>query len=189
MPPSDDRSGGARRGRRIRPLSPERLREAALHYLGQRDASRAQLRRVLVRRVDRAVAVHGQPREPLIEAIDALLADFARLGYLDDARYAEVQARSLRRRGASTRAIRAKLAERGVAAELVDDAIETRGDVELVAALRHLRRRRHGPFAREDREPDRAKELASLGRAGFSYELAARAWALPRAEAEALLDG
>ena len=42
-----------------------------------------------------------------------------RLGYLDDAKVARDRARSLRRRGASTRAVRAKLHEKGIASEHV----------------------------------------------------------------------
>lgn len=171
-----------------RPVTEASLREAATRYLGDRDASRARLRRVLVRRVDAAVEAHGQDREELLGWVEALLDDFVRLGYLDDARFAALQTRALRARGASRRGIESKLRERGVAPELVQAELAERPDGdELRAAVRHLRKRRHGPFRREDREGDRAKELASLGRAGFGYDVAAKAWALSLEEAEALL--
>ena len=137
---------------------------------------------------------HAQDREELVGWIDALLDDFTRLGYLDDARYAASQTRALRTRGASRRGIEAKLREKGVDAEVVRSQLaDSNVDDELRAALRHLRKRRHGPFRRDDREVDAAtakkKELAGLGRAGFSYELSARALSLPLEEAEAILQG
>jgi len=177
-----------RRAKTPRPVTEVSLREAATRYLGDRDASRARLRRVLMRRVDAAVAAHAQDREQLVGWVEAVLDDFTRLGYLDDARFAASQARALRARGASKRGIEAKLREKGVDAEIVQAQLaESSADDELRAALRHLRKRRHGPFRRDDREGDRTKELAGLGRAGFSYDVSARAWALSLDEADAIL--
>lgn len=173
-----------------RPVTEASLREAATRYLHDRDASRARLRRVLMRRVEAAVHAHGQERDELVGWVEALLADFVRLGYLDDARFAAAQTRALRARGASKRGIEAKLREKGVPSELVAEELSAAGpDDELRAALRLLRRRRAGPFRRPEREGDRQKELASLGRAGFSYEVAARAWGLSLEEAEERLRG
>ncbi|MBP7682971.1 MAG: RecX family transcriptional regulator, partial [Deltaproteobacteria bacterium] len=49
---------------------------------------------------------------------------------------------------------------------------------DLVAACRFARSRKLGPFRRDAHEPRdreaRQKELAKLGRAGFSYEIAIR---------------
>ena len=175
-----------RKRRGPRPVSLDRLKQGALRYLGQRDASRAQLRRVLVRRVDRALRVHGGDRDEALGWVDEVLVYCERLGYLEDARYARGKARSMRRRGASERKIRAKLAEKGVAGELVDAPLEAEGgDAELVAALRLVRRRRFGPFARAEVDRDaHRKQLAALGRAGFGYDTARRALEMDREEAE-----
>lgn len=166
-------------------MTAERVRKAALHYLGQRSASRAQLRRVLLRRVDRSLQVHGGDREEMVGWVDATLAYCERLGYLDDARFAKDKARSMRRRGASARKVRAKLAEKGVAAELVDTALAD-APSELVGALRLLRRRRFGPWSRG--EQDARRVLGALARAGFGYDVARRAMEMDREEAERLLE-
>ncbi len=165
-------------------MTAERLRKVALHYLGQRAASRAQLRRVLLRRVDRSLQEHGGDRDEMVGWVDATLTWCERLGYLDDARYAKDKACSMRRRGASSRKVRAKLAEKGIARELVDAALAD-APGELVGALRLLRRRRFGPWRRG--EEDTRRVLAALGRAGFAYDVARRAMEMDRAEADRLL--
>jgi regulatory protein len=59
---------------------------------------------------------------------------------------------------------------------------------EFAAALLLCRRRRFGPFAAQAPDAEtRRKWLAALARAGFPGEVARRALATPRAEAEALL--
>ena len=168
-----------------RRATPAYLKNVALHYLEQRSSSRANLRRLLVRRVDRSLAEHGGEREEQVGWVDALLDELVRLRLLDDALYATQRTRSLARAGNGTRKIRAKLAEKGVPAPLVAAAIEQLvGDSvegsspDLIAACRFARSRRLGPYRRDAEEPQervaRQKALAKLGRAGFSYEIAMR---------------
>ncbi|HYD68683.1 regulatory protein RecX [Azospirillum sp.] len=162
-------------------VTPQYLENAALHYLERFASSSANLRRVLMRRVDRSVQEHGTDREEAARWVDDLLARYQRSGLLDDAGYARMKAESLHRRGASTRAIREKLAAKGVARDAVDGALDRvredveGGDLDLAAALALARRRRLGPYrAPESRAAFRDKDLAALGRAGFAYEIARR---------------
>ena len=178
------------------PLTPERLRGAALRYLERHPTSSAHLRRVLLRRVDRHIQHHGGEREPLLEQVESVITRMAELGYVDDQRYARDRARSLHRSGASARKIRARLREKGVPQELVDAGIAELAeatdavDPELEAAARYARRRGLGPYRRPGRERGRDKELASLGRAGFGYGVAARIVDCPDEDAlEAMLRG
>ncbi len=183
---SADPAPKARGKRQPRRVTPTSLRNGALHYLNQRSTSRANLRRLLVRRVDRSLAVHEGDRGEAIGWVDALLDDFERAGLLNDELYAEQRARSMARMGNGTRKIRSKLAVKGLASELVDRAIEQldagEHSPDMVAACRYARSRRLGPYRRddlptEDRHAARAlkqKELGKLARAGFSYEIAIR---------------
>lgn len=162
-------------------VTPQYLENAALHYLERFASSSANLRRVLMRRVDRSVQEHGTDREEAAKWVDDLLERCQRSGLLDDAGYARMKAESLHRRGASTRSIREKLAAKGVARDAVDGALERvredveGGDLDLAAALALARRRRLGPYrAPESRAAHRDKDLAALGRAGFAYEIARR---------------
>jgi regulatory protein len=144
----------------------------ALHYLGRYASSTENLRRVLSRRARRRL---DDDREGLGEAralIDALVVRYRESGLVDDAAYAEAQARSRLRRGQSLRTIRAGLAAKGVGSDDATAALEALredgGDPDLAAACAFARRRRLGPFRRGDNDGDRAKELGAFARAGFA---------------------
>ncbi|MCZ6861579.1 MAG: RecX family transcriptional regulator, partial [Alphaproteobacteria bacterium] len=137
------------------------------------------LRRVLMRRVERSARAHETDIEEGAAAVAEIVARFAASGLIDDAAYAEGRALSLFRRGASKRKIRFSLAQKGVGAEDIEAALTSltrqSGDPELAAALNLARRRRLGPYkAQGDREGQRQKDLAVLARAGFGYQIARR---------------
>ena len=180
---------GTERGQSRKPPSPpltaDRLERAALHYLERFSASAASLRRVLARRVERSAREHGTDPAEGAGWIEALIGRYRESGLLNDAVYAEAKANSLRRRGASARSIREKLAAKGVESEIAVAALSRAdqdgghgdgGDSADEDAARALaRRRRLGPFRpAAARAEHRARDLAALGRAGFSYETARR---------------
>ncbi len=159
------------------PLSTESLREAAFAYLGRRDATGVHLGRVLARRIYRAGVKEPDEVEAARTRIDAVVARLVEVGIVDDARYARGRARGLLAQGRSTRVIRQKLREKGVAHEFIDTALEEvqeelGTDLAAHAVVRAARKKRVGPWARAPR--DRQKELAKLARAGFSFDLARR---------------
>ena len=176
------------------------LREAALAHLARFASTEAGLRRVLgnrVRRWARAAAQEGQDADVIAAAsaaafaqVSAIAARLAQAEAVDDALFAQARARRLRSSGRSARATLAHLATKGVASETARAALDhTDMPDEFAAALILCRKRRFGPFAATSPEPPlRQKWLASLARAGFSGEVARRALALPRGEAEAHLD-
>jgi regulatory protein len=154
------------------------LERWALHYLGRYASSAENLRRVLTRRVRR----HAPKALPAAGAlIDALVARYRKSGLLDDAAYAAAQVDSLHRRGESMRAVRARLAAKGVPAADVADAVlglrAAAPDPDLVAACAFARRRRLGPFRTTAADP--ARELGAFARAGFSRRVAEAVLACP----------
>lgn len=162
-----------------RKVSPAYLERAALLYLERFSSSGANLRRVLLAKVDRSVQAHDTDREEAVVWVEALLVKLTELGYLDDARYAETRARSLNRKGRSASTIRMDLRARGVDDPSVGAALETLGeeleDPDWNAAIALARRRRLGPFRPSEQRTDmRTKDLMVLARAGFSFDLARR---------------
>jgi len=167
----------ARKRKLPRKATPRSLENAALYYLQRFASSAANLRRVLLRRVERSARAHGSDRGEGAAAVDDIVARFLASGLLNDAAYAEARAGTLHRRGASARKIRASLLQKGVAPEAIEAALqalrEEAGDPEFAAAVTLARRRRLGPFRpAPDRAARREKDLAALARAGFGYETA-----------------
>ena len=152
-------------------IGSELLERWALHYLGRYASSAENLRRVLMRRVCRR-SLETAPAAGAL--IDALVARFRESGLLDDAAYAAARVQALHRRGESMRAMRARLAAKGVPAADVADAVSglraAAPDPDLAAACIFARRRRLGPFRRAT--ADHARELGAFARAGFSRRVA-----------------
>lgn len=168
------------RGSRKRPrkVSPRTLENAALHYLKRYAATVSQLKRVLVRRVDRSLRVHGGDRAEALGWVGALVDKLLRNGLLNDSAYAGMKAQALRASGRSSRMIAQKLRRKGVPAELVQQKLaEATAELsEEEAARIWARKKRLGPFRRngQDRQEHRQRDLAALARAGFSFGIARR---------------
>lgn len=164
-----------------RPISKTTLENAALHYLERYSSSAENLRRVLLRRVERAAQFYGDDPAAGKGLVDALVARYEAAGLLDDRQYAAAKTRSLVRRGKSVWAIRRQLAQRGVGDDIIDVALEDltaetgeeSGSTDLAAAIAYARRRHLGPYRPvETRALHRSRDLAALGRAGFPWDIA-----------------
>ena len=155
------------------------LENAALYYLARFATSAANLRRVLMRRVERSSRFHGTDAEEGARWVDEIVARAVRSGLVDDRAYAEGRALTLFRRGASLRAIRAALTAKGVGDDDIERALarlaEEAPRPDLAAARNYARRRGLGPYRPADgRRARREKDLAALARAGFDYDTARR---------------
>lgn len=151
-----------------RPPSAAYLEKVALGYLMRHPGTVARVRAMLSRRIEKEEA------DPALA--DVVIEKLVRIGVLDDARVAASRVRALRRRGKSERAIRAAMARLGIDRAIADEALRSSEGDDLEAARALVKKKKLGPFrAPEDRARERDRDLARLGRAGFSYEIAARA--------------
>ena len=181
-PDGDATARPGKDGKRRKPKGPKKatpdyLEKAALHYLERYASSRANLKRVLMGKVERSARFHGTDREDGAQAVEALLDRLADAGYLDDAAYARGRAIGLHRAGHSTTAIRMKLRQKGVDDDTTAQALETLTEEaeapELAAALRYARKRRLGPYRTPaTRKANAERDMAALARKGFSLDLA-----------------
>ena len=155
------------------------MRDLALAYAGRYATTAAKLKHYLQRKLrERGWANEDEPQ------VDALIARFVELGYIDDEAFAEMRQRELLRRGYGARRVAQALHHAGVDSEGLDmpplSESETRA-----AALAFARRRRLGPFGTEPPDPKaREKQLAALVRAGHDFD-AARAMVDAASEDEA----
>jgi regulatory protein len=170
---------GKRRPKITRKVSAASLENAALYYLGRFATSSENLRQVLERRILRAAKHHDTDIKACNQLVGDLIQRYLESGILNDGIYAQTQAASMNRRGKSLRAIRARLRQKAVSSDVIDDALAVLagevGQLDLAAAIAYARKRRLGPYRRNTGKPENPeKELAALARSGFSYALALR---------------
>ena len=82
-----------------KPVTAKRLENIALYHLERFPSSAANLRQVLLRRVRKAARFHETDEGEAAEWISEIIAKLTRMGLLNDATYAEAQARKMVRRG------------------------------------------------------------------------------------------
>jgi len=162
------------------------MRRSALHYLGQRATSTANLRQVLQRRARRRLGADVDA-ETMIQRTIAYCVSH---GFVDDMAFVEARVHAGRSRGLSMRRIATTLKSKGVDAALVAEAFDTddRDEIEERAAARLAQRKRIGPWRRPGRDHDVEKEIAMLARGGFAVSLARRIITGDTGEVEALLE-
>lgn len=188
-PPTPE-PGRRRKVRRApRKITATSLENAALYYLGRFATSAENLRRVLMRRVERAARVHQSDRGEGAALVDALVRRYLASGLLDDDAYTHARVAALRRAGASARAIRGRLLQKGLARDAIETALAAGDagpdDAEFHAAAAMARRRRLGPYRDPDeRRARRQRDMAAMARAGFAHATAHRV--LDAASVEAL---
>jgi regulatory protein len=157
------------------PLTKLKVEQMALAYVNRFECTASKLKRHLAERVRK---LGGDERAA--QWIGELVERYSGSGVLDDARFAKNLASQLTRRGKSSRAISQKLALRGVPSEVASELMTARKQdepgAELEAARAYVRKRRLGPFrSADERDEYRHKDLASLARQGFSFDIAKRA--------------
>ena len=157
------------------------LYEYAVKALGRRMRSEAELRRLMATRAE--PGAHGAA------AVRAVVGRLKEHGYLNDQSFAETYAR-LRQENEKlgARRVRQALGQRGVAPELINQAIDARyGETnEEALAREHLERKR---IKKPENEKETARVVRRLMAAGFStgtiYKLLRR-WDVPEEELASL---
>ncbi len=152
------------------PLNDERLRGLALHYVGKYATTQAKLTTYLARKIRERGWSNERPPD-----IDALAEQFAELGYINDAQFAESRSRSFVRRGYGERRLNEDLRASGIGDADAVPAKEHMAESSFTAAQNFARRKRLGPFASEAAPPEkRQKQLQGFLRAGHGFEVAKR---------------
>jgi regulatory protein len=172
LAPRDQR---AKKNEAPAPLTRQKVEQMALAYVNRFDCTASKLKQHLTARVRK---LGGE--ESSAAWIAELVERYQGSGVLDDARFARNLTSQLGARGKSTRAIAQKLAARGVSRDMAGELMARRKQdepgAELDAARAYVRKRRLGPHrSAEERDAHRQKDLASLARQGFSFDIARQA--------------
>lgn len=183
-------SAGGKTNTRKEPKKPRRitasyLHNAGLYYLERFSSSANNFKRVMKRKIDTSAQFYEENPSDYYKLLDELIEKMIRLGLLNDEVYARARVTSLRRKGGSRRKIVLNLQEKGINADqtleqldALDSAHYSPFEAELQAALAHIKRRRIGPYRNRPDERSSEKDLASLARSGYSYDIAHKALAL-----------
>lgn len=158
-----------------------RLRNIALYYLERYESSEDMLRQVLQRRIDKYAFANKDydPEQAFIwaeEVIDECLKN----NFINDERFARIKIKNYLQAGKPKRYIEQKLAQKGIGGEMVCKLFdETADDIsysEEEAAFNFAKKKKIGPFRPDEelRRANRQKDMGTLIRAGFSYDIAAK---------------
>lgn len=161
-------------------ITEKRLYNIALYYLSRYESTTGKVREVLTRRLMTAERRGEEIPNEAPAWIEKIIAQMVDLGYIDNNRYAENTFRRLTEAGKSVRSIAYKLKQAGLEEDVLSDLIEeqetTSGELDLTSALKLVKKRKLGLYRPESQRAAYAqKDLAVLGRAGFSYEIAQKA--------------
>ncbi len=162
-----DRQALKRTRRSPAPLDAARLNELALTYVARFATSAAKLQQYLKRKLrERGWEGEGEPD------LTALVDRYVELGYVDDESFARAKAGSLLRRGYGARRVSEALGQAGIA-ETIREDVRPDDATQRQAALALARKRRFGPFSREDLSAERRqKQIAAMLRAGHPLDSA-----------------
>ena len=141
------------------------------------DNPEALARTIVLRRLTASARTRAQLAQSLADkeipddVAESVLDRFTDLGLIDDADYAAAFADSRRTRsGWSRRAIAAKLRERGVDRELIDEVLATVGPDDEFASALALGRRKWAQGSVPD-DTRRRRLVAMLARRGYRHEI------------------
>ena len=146
-----------------------------MHYLGRYASTTSRLRRVLQKFAARKFG--AVPAEIIAPAIDSVIADCQKFGYIDDNAFIQMRIRAGRKAGQSERHIMKKLQQAGVDRDSASESLKAHraesGDAERLAALIHMRKKRLGPYTEQahDAQALFQKQMAKLARAGFALDV------------------
>ena len=116
---------GAYKRKPQKKITQQRLKNIALYYLKRFESSVENLRQVLQKRIN-AYAKENPDfnKHQAYEWTEQILADFERLHYLDDRRFAEIKIRAYLSAGKPERYIKPKLKQKGISEQIIEEIEE-----------------------------------------------------------------
>lgn len=161
----------------LKKITKTRLKNIGLYYLERFESSAQNLKQVLKRRVDRYA--YQNPDFNKIEAyewIEEITKEFENFNYINDERYALMKIKDYILRGKPERYILSKLKSKGIDETTVQHFLSEQNVDEYDLALKFALKKKIGPY-RSDidiQKQMRQKDMATLIRAGFSYDVVCR---------------
>lgn len=154
-----------------------RLRNIALYYLERFETSEENLRTVLRRRIDKYAFFDKEynPTEAYTWA-DEVVEECTKQNFVNDERFAGFKINSYLNAGKPRRYIEQKLKAKGIDEQTISHLFENVEYSEFETALNFAHKKKIGRFRpdEETRLANRQKDLGTLVRAGFDFDIAKR---------------
>jgi len=152
-----------------------RLRNIALYYLERFESSEDNLRKVLRRRIDKYAFVdkNYNPEQAYLW-VDEVIEECLKHNFVNDERFAEFKINDYLRLGKPKRYIEQKLKQKGIDDKIISRIFAENEYSEYDIALNFAKKKKLGYFCEneEKRIANRQKDLATMVRAGFDYDVA-----------------
>lgn len=158
----------------LKKITKTRLKNIGLYYLERFESSVQNLRDVLKRRVDKyAFENKDFNKAEAYGWIEEILSEFEKLNYVNDERYAELKIKDYLAAGKPARYIKTKLKVKGIDEKTADTLLEEQDYDAKTMALKFAKKKKIGPyrFDEEKQKEFRQKDMGTLLRAGFDYEI------------------
>ncbi len=157
----------------VKKITHQRLYNITLYYLSRYDSCTSKVRDMLKRRILKEGQNGADIPAEANEWIETIIGRMQELGYIDDRRYVQNQVRTMSNAGKSARFMVMKLTQIGIDSDLIENVLNMAEGDDLTRAKQLVRRKKLGYLRPEHIRADfYKKDLATLGRAGFSYETA-----------------
>ncbi len=153
----------------VKKITHKRLENITLYYLERYSSSRANLRKVLKRRIAKDVLKGAENPSESVEWIEKIIQRMVDLGYVNDELYKESLINKLKNQGKSTKQIKLKLLEKGLQTDFV-----TNEDEEYEQALIFIRKKKLGHYRKDKYKEYIKKDMQKMALAGFSYSVIKR---------------
>ena len=154
------------------------LKDLAYSYLEKYNPSKQQLKVYLLKKY--LLKIKGNRSKKEVSAIiDEIILNLEKNKILNDEMYSDSKARMFLKRGYSLNKINQSLRSKGIEDKYVKQSIdrikENEIEPDFVSALKLCKRRRIGPLRPEsNRELFYKKDMGTLARGGFSFDLSKR---------------
>ena len=152
-----------------------RLKNIALYYLERFETSKDNLRNVLKRRIDKYTFFdkNYNPEQAYLW-IDEIIEECSSKNFVNDERYAEYKINSYLRAGKPKRYIEQKLQLKGIKEKTIAQVFSETEYNEVDVAFNFAKKKRIGPYRESEEKQNEfyQKDLATLVRAGFSFDIA-----------------
>ncbi|MBO7244158.1 MAG: RecX family transcriptional regulator [Alphaproteobacteria bacterium] len=163
----------------MKQINKTRLTNITLFYLERFESSSFKTRKMLERRIQKERLNGNIIPDNINTMIDEVIQKMIELGYINDERVIQNQVQRLSNSGKSKSFILNKLKQDGLCPQTVSNYLRTfdeeTSSSDLTRAHNWLKKHKKGQFRIKDASLFYQKDLAALGRAGFSYEIAKQA--------------